>query len=68
MIVLFSSHSVITTENALVYCSGKQHQGWAKIKETSKALREKFASARGMPLSPPTREAPTMEKTPNERR
>ncbi|EER07645.1 conserved hypothetical protein [Perkinsus marinus ATCC 50983] len=67
LVTLNENDAHMTLENH-EHARGKQHQGWAKIKETSKALREKFASARGMPLSPPTREAPTMEKTPNERR
>ncbi|KAF4758784.1 Luc7-like protein 3, partial [Perkinsus olseni] len=51
------------------HARGKQHQGWAKIKETSKALREKFASGRGLPLAPPSREAPPpVERPPIERR
>ncbi|EER12137.1 cisplatin resistance-associated overexpressed protein, putative [Perkinsus marinus ATCC 50983] len=67
LVTLNENDSRITLENH-EHARGKQHQGWAKIKETSKALREKFASGRGLPLSPSTRETPRVERTPIERR
>ncbi|KAF4673209.1 Luc7-like protein 3 [Perkinsus chesapeaki] len=55
LVTLNENDSRITLETH-EHARGKQHQGWAKIKETSKLLKEKFASNRGIASS--TREAP----------